>query len=286
MTLLHANATARSVVVFARYIFAIWLLKFFVDPFEDLASLPFEYASVVGILKLVPEPILREMLDVNVLFGTRVAIVVLCFACLFRRAFLLAAPLACVLITAQQSLTRSYGHINHTEVPLLLAAFVLTVFAFAEARRSTSTADDDPAYNRHAAPLVTVALLLCLTYSMVGMTRLVTGGFEIFLSDSIVKLLLDQAYHPWLIEFPWGREIYDWPLLVLALKLGFPIATTFEVLAPVCLVSRRFRVVFIVVMLGFHLMNLLLMKLPFFETMLLLAILIDTPWRPSRTQDA
>ena len=61
-------------------------------------------------------------------------------------------------------------------------------------------------------------------------------------------------------------------------NIGFPVATGVEVLAPLALLSPAFRRVFLVVIFGFHVSELVLMELPFLHHLALLLLLVD--WKP------
>jgi hypothetical protein len=279
MRLLHANASKESVSFFTRYVFAIWALKYLFDPFEQLARLPYDYASPVGILRLIPDVTMHTVVSsMPGMFLIRLVTICSCIACVIRPTIPIFSALASVLIVAEQSLLRSFGHVNHAEIPLVLAAITLSAFALANASRLTPSPAPGKPDNRYAGPLVTVALLICMTYSLVGITRLTTGGYHIFVSDMLLKVTFDHAYLPWLLDFDLGQHIDEWPLAIYFLKVGFPIVTLLEVLAPMCLISRRFSVLFVCVMVSFHLVVLILMKLPFFENILLMAFLVEAPW--------
>ena len=63
--------------------------------------------------------------------------------------------------------------------------------------------------------------------------------------------------------------------LNVLLNMGFPIVTVFEVLAPLCLVSRTFRAAFLVVMVPFHLFSWIFMEVFFWKNLALYVLCVD-----------
>ena len=69
------------------------------------------------------------------------------------------------------------------------------------------------------------------------------------------------------------------PILALLLQAGFPIATVFEVLSPLCLFYRRFRWAWILVISAFHVATGLFMQIWFTANFLLIFVfLTDIDW--------
>ena len=57
-------------------------------------------------------------------------------------------------------------------------------------------------------------------------------------------------------------------------KLGFAVTTFFELLSPLCLLSRHFRYVWVAVIVSFHVGTRLLMNIFFWHNLLLMAVLL------------
>jgi hypothetical protein len=169
-------------------------------------------------------------------------------------------------LTVYQSLLRGFGHLNHSEIAALLAVFVFTVFAWA---------DRIEGVQRPSYPLIAIVAMLCLTYTLVGIHRLLHGGMHIFVSNAIAHYTMECATRVTYFDFSLGKLLFDYPLLAQAMRGGFIAVTVAECLALFCLVSRRFRHAFLFVMLPFHVLSVLVMNIAFFENLLLLLLLID-----------
>src|SRR5690606_27023043 len=76
---------------------------------------------------------------------------------------------------------------------------------------------------------------------------------------------------------PWFEPL----ALAPALTLGFVVTTLFEASAPLLLVSRVFRMVWLPCMAVFHVMTLFLMNILFWENLVLLGVVFWWGWRPS-----
>ena len=149
-----------------------------------------------------------------------------------------------VLLVLQQGLLRSVGYINHTEMVLLYAAIVLALAPLAERRRSGAAP-----VPRSDVPLVIITAILCLSYTLPGISRLMLGLPQVFHPDTILMWTLIAAHQT--TDYGWevGRHVLALPaFLRVGLAVGLVVVTAFELLAPCCLFSRRFRWAFLIVM--------------------------------------
>lgn len=124
-------------------------------------------------------------------------------------------------------------------------------------------------------PLVAAFTALCLTYTFVGLYRIVHGGIDVFSSGSITFWALRDSYQVLNPAWGFGRLLLEYPLLEKMLILGFPVITVFEVLAPICLFSRFFRYVFLLAMIPFHFLSWLFMEVFFWENLVLFVLFFD-----------
>ena len=275
MRLLHADATAHELEIFRRFVFLLWIAKYLTHPFEEIAVLPPAWANLVGVVRWLPTPLLTGLFDESVLLAARLLILVGCAACLIPRSFRVCAPGVCLLVTFEQSLNRSFGHTAHAEVCLLVVTYLVTGLAFADrywVRRPASGRRD---FNPCAVPMVMATLVLCLTYALVGIARLTRDPLELFAGDTIIYAIIENSSRPWLLDFDLWRRVSDWPWAIAMIKLGFPLVTIVEVLAPLCLISRGFRVVFLATLIPFHVAVILLMEIAFLENLMLFVLLVD-----------
>jgi predicted DCC family thiol-disulfide oxidoreductase YuxK len=188
-----------------------------------------------------------------------------------------AAVCACVFITVYEGIIRGFGgHISHSDLILLYAAYFLALFPMADLMIGKKQRESaDTALNLYGIPLVAILATLCFTYTLVGVYRIVHGGIETFSSDSITFWALRNSYQVVNPTWGFGRALLEYPIFSRILKWGFPVTTLFELLAPVCLFSRRFRYVFLAFMIPFHLMSWLFMEIFFWANLLLFILFFD-----------
>lgn len=264
---LHADANARTLLFFRLWVFGLWFVAVAVSPLERLAALPPSYYEPVGVLRLLPAEATAWLLSAPGLGTLKAALLVALGLSLVPRLFRYAAPPAVLLLVVHQALVRGFGHVNHAEIVPLLAALTLALFALLPAR-------ERPGHNPYATPLVTVALVAAVCYSLVGLYRLWVG-VGIFTGDSILNFVVSRSLRTSYYDFNLGRAVVEGAPAAFALRAGFPVVTLVEVLAPLVLVSRAFRWVFLGVMVPFHLLTLTLMEVSFVENLLLYVFFVD-----------
>jgi hypothetical protein len=279
LQLLHRDASRGALVFFQIYVFGLWLVRIAAEPLHRLAVLPPGYYDPVGVLRLLPDSVHAWLLSMEALVALRSALLVALALSLWPRAFRYSAPVASLLLLLRLSLIHGFGGINHGLILSLLAA--ITLAAFANLPRSKPS----PGYNPHAVPLITVAFIITLSYSLVGLTRLQTG-ISIFTGDTIINYVVSRSLRSYYYDFNLGLTVVSWAPAAYLLRGGFPLVTLVELLAPLVLVSRWWRGIFLAVMVPFHLVTLVLMEVDFMENLLLYVVLVNfSPfvdrWMPS-----
>lgn len=269
MTLLHENASGRTLAGVRAWVFGLWLLKIASDPLHRLALLPASLFPPLGPWKILPAGVWAHVHSAEFLTGFRVATVLCLAGAVFGPGRRLAALLACALLTFHQAYVRSFGYINHAELPLLYAAYALAAFPVAD-RLLGKGREPLP-----AAPLVAVTAALCFTYALTAAFRLAAGGLDAFRSDTVLVWLLHDAHYPTYYRWTLGRDLLEHPGLVPLLRWGFPVVTLVELLAPLGLVCRPWRLAFLAVMVPFHLAMLFLTNILFWENLALFPLLLD-----------
>ncbi len=276
MKLLHQDATPRDLGLLRLWVFGIWICKIILDPLHRLAILPATIFDPPGPLRLIPARAWEYVLTPAFLTSFKVALLVsllLVFLGLFTRT---SAVISAILLVLHQGLTRGFGHINHAELCLLYAAIILALFPCGDALALFSRKADPRRPHLYSVPLVAIAAVISLTYFFIGTYRIVHGGLAIFTSDSLSYYIIEQtsrnSYYSW--EF--GRLLLDQPLPPWVLRLAFLIGTVNEVLAPLCLVSRRFRLVFLTLIVPFHVIIFFFMNILFLENLLMLIVFVDS----------
>jgi hypothetical protein len=273
LELIHAQAGPRLLRLARLVIVALWIVKLLLDPVWRLAELPPELIKPVGVLAwLSPEriPFLWSAHGLTALWIVTLAVLA---AALTGRAFAPVATVAAVLLTIYSSIIRSFGPAVHTDIILLLAVYALALFAWADAaQRRFEPKRTDASWS--SLPLVTIVTLLCLTYCLVALNRIIVSP-QTFTGNSMEVWTIDASLRGSYFNTGIGWHLPDWPLLALFLKLGLPAVTFFELTAPLCLISRHYRWIFLPFMISFHLLSLVVMNIFFFDDVLLYLLFVD-----------
>jgi hypothetical protein len=280
-----------SVPLVRSVVFGLWLLKTALTPVDSLASLPLSLFQPVGFLAELPDTALRFLIQASCLQWLKVAVLISLILVLVGLARTAAAVAACLLITLQQGIIRGFsGHIHHTDLVLLYAAYLLALLPIADAlaRKQWATAVLPVAVNTDRALVVGILALLCLTYTLTGTYRFAHGGVETFRSGSATFWALRNSYQ--LVHPDWGlgKLLLPFPLLSHMLNAAFPVVTAFEAAAIGALLSRPFRWVFLAVVIGLHLLSWLFLEVFFWENLILLAFFVEPRARQAaigRTHD-
>ena len=279
MKILHQDATAQTRRFVTVWIFGLWFFFVLKDPFPLISRLPFSAVDPVGILKLLPQSFLPFLFNAGSLWILKITL--LCFLAgvilnLYPKA---SAVASCVLLTVYASWVRSFGLVDHTEIGLIFAAYLLTFFSLADSWIKNHPPIEKKNYNPHGVPLIAVVLSISFLYAFIGSHRLVHGGWDTFTSDTLLYWIVQTSSR--VSPYGWQFEglVFQYPLLGYVLKIGLFVSTVFEILAPLTLFYRKFRHAFIAVIAGFHITILLFMHILFLENMLLLIFFLDlTHW--------
>jgi hypothetical protein len=256
-------------------IIVLWILKLMLDPLWRLAWLPRELFHPIGILTLLPPRFLGHLMTPVGLALFLITTFIVLGLCLTNRAFPITSTVAAILLTAYASLMRSFGPAVHTDIVLLLAMYVLAGFAWADFLQYKFGREKTAPGAWCSYPLVTIVVLLCLSYTLVGFNRIFTGGTAIFNGNTMEVWAIDASLRGYYFNTNIGWHVPEWPFVAFMLKNGLPVVTLFEITAPLCLALPRYRFIFIPFMISFHLLSLVVMNIFFFDDMLLYLLLID-----------
>ncbi len=280
---LHGDATQATLVCAMKLMFLMWLVRYLIDPIEQISALPVEISSPVSLLALFSPSLFEACHSYAFLLIVKLVIVACCLAVWVPRLRMPAALVGVLALTLIAAITRGFGHINHAELGPLLVTWVLTLYAMKlpiEAVQYPNREAGDPIAS---TALVTSLIVFCLAYSLVGVTRLTTGGMELLVGDTIPNRMIQMSYHDSLFSFNFANTVLSNWWALLALKVGTAAVTIFELFAPVCLISRKFRWLFLAVMPGFHIGAIVLFKIDFIENIIVMGILLTgfTGWLAS-----
>jgi predicted DCC family thiol-disulfide oxidoreductase YuxK len=166
----------------------------------------------------------------------------------------------------------------HGQFALIYCAGLLAIApcadAYGLALRRGRSGSTETAY-RVVPLLIGIALTAC--YALLGIRRIVEGGVAIYLDDSMLDFTAVRTFEPAFFSFQMGFWPLYSPTLAFFLKVGFAVVTIFEALAPLAVISSRFRFIWLGVMVLFHVSALFTMNIWFWENILLL-LLFFTPF--------
>ncbi len=280
MSLLREEASPKLLRVVTIGIFGFWFLQLAFSPVDSLAALSLVLYEPVGFLRGVPDSVVAWLLHPPAIYYLKVVIMASCAAVIFKVRPRLFAIVVCVALTIYLGLLRGFGgHVSHSDLVMLYAAYFLALFPLADARLS---AKERSRVNLSGVPVVAILGALFFTYSLTGLFRLMHGAIETFTSGSLTFWALRNSYQYVDPLWGWGRQLLNQPVWAALLNAGFPIVTLFEVLAPLCFVSSRFRWLFIIVMVPFHLLAWIVMEIFFWEHLLLYGLFFDYSGRRQR----
>jgi len=269
---LHERVSPRTLGVARIWVFGLWVHRLVTEPFPEVAAMPLAVFEPIGVLRLLPTSLWPVFCTTPVLEALRAILLVgLGLVVLGVPGYRVLAPLVCVVVTFQQGLVRGFGYVSHGELGLLYAAWVLACFPAADAlalRRPLARRADPVMY---AAPMRIVAGVLAVIYAFIGIRRLAVGAPAIFVDGSILRWAALRSLQGGVGE-GFGDEMVAVPWLATLFVVGFPLVTVLEALAPLCLVSSRFRAVWLGVMLPFHLVTRAVLQIFFRYNVLLLPL--------------
>ena len=270
LELIHAQAGPRLWRLTQLGICGLWIVKLLLDPLWRLAELPRELLMPTGLLRLLPASALDWLMGSQGLELLWWATILCLLVSLFLPRPRIFLSVAAVLLTIYSSVIRSFGPAVHTDIVLLLAVYALALFSWADFFSVREGKGSHSSY-----PLVTIVALLCLSYFLVGLSRVLVGGLGVFTGDSMEIWTVDASLRAYYFNTNIGWHVPDWPVTLLVLRLGLPVITIFEMTAPLCLAWPHYRWVFIPTMLSFHLLSLVFMNIFFFDDIFLYLLLVD-----------
>jgi len=291
MKLLHQNTSPETLKFVRVWVFGIWFLIIAQDPIHLLSFLPISVFEPVGFLRIIPISVRPLLIDSLFLYGIKIVTLISLVLVILNIFSKPAAVFACVFLTLYQGIVRGFGgHISHADLVLLYAAYFLALFPLADVmvkkgvgflplRSAKDTSIEEtaihPMVNLNGIPLIAILSAMCFTYTLVGVYRIVYGGIETFTSGSITFWALRNSFQVLHPSWGFGKFLLDYPLFDKMLNFGFPFITLFEVFAPLCLISRRFRYAFLTVMIPFHFLSWFIMEVFFWESLALYILFFD-----------
>jgi hypothetical protein len=281
---LHNQATARSLGMARIIVFGLAAVSWVYCPVWEVAYIPEFYG--LGVMRLLGADLWVPLLTPEVAMGIQAVTIGLSLLVAagigpYRRL----APLACIALTISEGMACGLGMICHARTILILTSYILCWFPAADALTLMRQRNLRPARPvMYRAPLIAASLVMSSTYLMIAARRLSSGGLAIYLDDSI---LCATAARDAELGSAGGLGIWacETAVIAWALRLSFPVVTIFELLSPLCVFSKRFRWIWIAVMVPFHIGTGLLMGIWFPYNLALTPILV-AGFDPFRRRDS
>ncbi|HQR08606.1 MAG TPA: hypothetical protein PLN21_17405 [Gemmatales bacterium] len=271
--MLHDRANAYSLGMVRIWVFSLAALSRVLTPVWEVCMLPNYQAN--GVMRLLGAYYWAPLITPQIAYGIQAfTIGLLIAAAAGIRPYRILAPLACLTLIISEGLIRGSEVMSHANIILILCTCALACFPAADALTLFPiTRQPTRPLAQYRAALFTLSMVFCVTYLFAGARRLSTSGIEIYFDDSILRAtaLRDAELGPAGGLGIWACEsvFVGW-----ALRIGFPIVTLLEFLAPLCIFSARFRWLWIAVLFPFHIGIGLLMGIWFPYNLALIPVLI------------
>ena len=275
--MLHRHAGAEAVAILRWVVFGLWFVTILgAPPVALTADLPPGFFSPPGVLAALPDGLWDVLLTRPALTGLTVGVLALTLAAAVGVGpYGIVAPLAFAGVFLFDGIQKGQGgFINHAQFGILYGALLLalspagdalTPFRWRPAKKRSSG-------GAYRFPLVGLALLLAVAYSLIGINRFAMGGLAIFTGDALPINLALRTFEYREFGFEWSVVLLQYAPFVMLLKAGFFVVSLFEVLTPLALIWRRFRWAWLAVIVPFHLSTLFTMNIFFWENLILLAV--------------
>jgi len=271
--MIHEDATADRLAAARIAVFGVWFAIIAMTPVTKFTLLPAEVIAPAGIMRMLPMEAL--LASESTLIALKVTGLALTLACVLGvRPWRPIALTAVLLILWHDGAMKSIqGYANHAQAAVLLTAVVLALAPAADAL-SICRRRAGPNGWRYGGPMLLSAAIVATTYVLIGSRRAVQVGVAVFADGSIERWLAarSQQYGPY--DFDLGLAVLDLPFAEVLVVTGMLVVTVFEVLSLLSLRSARFRAIWLVVIVSFHIATLLLMNIFFWENLVLLSVLL------------
>lgn len=275
MTMLHAGASARTLGVVRIWVFGIWLLRILPDCVACFADFPPFLFARVGVMRLLPKTAVPWLFDPSLLAMLKTVLVVLLAAALLGiRPYRVIAVAASGVLTIVEAIPAGLAQNTHVDLALLYVTYVLAISPAADAFALRRQRQPRRPAGIYAGAMMTMTLLLLLTYAFVATRRLTLSSPEIFIEPTMRYFVASDILRPTHSPFLLGEWLLRHPHLLPLIQTGFGVTTVFELAAPLCLICTRFRYVWIVTMVAFHVGSYVLMNVVFLSNVLLFPVLL------------
>lgn len=251
-------------------VFLVWIARLAAAPLADLSVLPEVLLEPPLLLQAIPptwwqgilHPAFLSSLQITLLVGVALVVV-------GARPHGPIALTVVALLTFEQALVRSFGFSSHAEIVPLLAAWVIACWPAADRWSIAGGLRRSGGPESHASGVFLIAAIGCWCYAATGMHRLAHYGPDLILGNSMSSYVIENSFRYGTGEI--GAMLLQEPGWARWLQLAMLGTTIMEILAPLALVLRRFRYIWLSFVIGFHLGSAVLLDTFFWEMMLVVA---------------
>jgi predicted DCC family thiol-disulfide oxidoreductase YuxK len=274
------QGTAATLGIMRIVVFGLCFVYVLGVPYTQLAILPATLHNPTAVFSLLPSTWQAFLISQPGL-STVKPLLLICLICsvVGLRPFRLWALASVVLLLVFDMVYKGYAYFFwHGQFALIYCAVILAISPCVDAYRISAARSPaigrDAAYK--AAPLL-IGLAMTACYALLGIRRIVEGNVAIYFDDTLLNYTAVRAFEPAFFNFQAGFWPLASPTLAVLLKVGFAIVTVFEAIAPLAVVSARFRFIWLWIMVLFHISTLFTMNIFFWENTVLL-LLLFTPF--------
>jgi hypothetical protein len=283
---IYTEASARRLALLRLGVLLVCALDVARDPFPELAALPRSAFTGHGPWALAPSGLLEAVWNETALLSLKLATVVaIALAMLGVRHARRWAGLAALLLILTWGFVRGFGHADHSQLQLLFITFALP---FLPAWDALALAREEPAQRAHGAyagAFVALAAVFGFPYFLTGASRLAQAGYAIFMGDALQHFIARDTLTLDDFDSTLGLSLLA-PALRPLLNLSFFGVTLVELSAPWAYLERRAAMLWLLLVLPFHLLTPLLMHVSFEHNVALIGLLYLWPlsWRRGPAQ--
>lgn len=291
--MVHEKAGPEALGVLRIAVFGVWVAQVVRTPLGRAADLPGELFHAPGVLAVLPSALWDWLFQPTPLLVLEVVLTLtFLLAALGARPFPFIGMASVAGMVLFDGIAKGWGeYVNHAQMGILYAGILIAVSPAADALSPFSRSPPgrtalDARVQRATArgayrfPLVATALVLAVTYALIGVQRLEVGGLEVFTGDALPRYLAIRTFEYSAYSFRFSPLLLGSEGALIALKAAFAVTTVFEILSPLALVSPRFRRLWLLVIIPFHLATLVTMNIFFWENLILLTLVFtDLPTR-------
>jgi hypothetical protein len=272
--MLHSDARAEQLAIARIVVFGLWFLIIARMRVTQFELIPEELIQPPGLMRLIPLETLLS--SPTILIVLKALALVGCALCVigFRPYVPVAVGTAILILFHDGAMKSIGGYVNHSQVVLLLVTIILAIFPAADAYSLRGSWKGGPSGERwrYATPMLISALVIAIPYCFLGVRRLVAGGVGIYTGDSMTLWAVSRSLEYSNYDFDLGLLVLENSFFPVLMAVGMLIVTFFEVVAPLTLRYGRLRVAWIAVIVSFHFVTLLTMRIFFWHNVILIFV--------------